>query len=270
MSTAVVRRGYDPYYPTGDGKPMAETPLHRNEATDTIHGLEDFFAADPMVYIGGNMLFFYEEGNRNKHVAPDVFLVKGIGRMEREHYLLWQEGKGPDWILEVTSKSTKEEDLKVKMTIYQDILKVTEYVLFDPTGDYLDPPLQGYRRVRGKYRPIPLVEGRLPSLVLGLHLEIVDGSLRLFDPRTGQLIPTRLERIEAEHQARLEAEAARQQEEAARQQAEEARRQGEAARQQAEEARRQEEAARQQAEAEVARLKQELADLKKRLNPPSA
>ena len=262
-STAPVRRGYDPYYPTGDGKPMAETPLHRNEATDIIHGLEDFYVADDSVYIGGNMLFFYEEGNRHKHVAPDVFVVKGIGRLpQREHYLLWQEGKGPDWILEVTSKSTKVEDQKTKMVIYQDILKVTEYALFDPTQDYLDPALQGYRRVRGKYRPVPLVDGRLPSLVLGLHLEIVEDSIRLYDPNTGQLIPTRLERIEAEHQARLDAEAARQREE-------ETRRREESARQQAEAACRQEEAARQRAEQEVERLKRELEELRKRLNPPN-
>ncbi len=74
---------------------------------------------------------------------------------------------------------------------------MTEYVLFDPRAEYLEPPLQGYRLVGGDYVPIELVMGRLPSEVLGLHLERDGERLRLFDPATGQHLLTRLERQEA-------------------------------------------------------------------------
>ena len=54
--------------------------------------------------------------------------------------------------------------------------------MFDPTEDYLTPPLQGFRLVDGEYLPIEPVDGRLPSEVLGLHLEQDGRELRLYDP----------------------------------------------------------------------------------------
>lgn len=80
--------------------------------------------------------------------------------------------------------------------IYRDDLRVLEYFLFDPLDEYLDPALQGYRLVEGEYRPIEPVDGRLPSEVLGLHLEADRGFVRLFDPETDERLLNRLERLE--------------------------------------------------------------------------
>src|SRR4051812_34348397 len=60
-------------YPTSDGKPMGETDLHRNDMMDVIRVLEGHFAAEPNVYVTGNLLLFYERGNRRRHVSPDAF-----------------------------------------------------------------------------------------------------------------------------------------------------------------------------------------------------
>ena len=158
-------------YPTGDGKPMAETEIHRNDMVDLIQTLKDHFVAEPMICVSGNMLMFYEEGNRRKHVSPDVFVVRGIEKKIRENYLIWEEGKAPDLVIELTSKSTKHEDQVKKKELYRDVLQVSEYFMFDPTEDYLEPSLQGFRLVDGEYLPIEPVDGRLPSEVLGLHLE---------------------------------------------------------------------------------------------------
>ena len=167
-------------YPTSDGRPMAETDIHREDMVDLIGTLQDRFAADPNVYVSGNLFVCYEEGDRNKHVAPDVFVVLGVPKLPlRKNYLCWVEGKGPDVIIEVTSKSTRREDQKKKLDLYRDVLKVPEYFLFDPTEDYLKPPLQGYRLEAGRYAPITAVEGRLPSVVLGLHLERLGAYARL-------------------------------------------------------------------------------------------
>ncbi len=96
-------------------------------------------------------------------------------------------------------------DIKKKFVIYRDILRVSEYFLFDPTEDYLDPPLQGFRLARGKYVPIKPIAGRLPSQVLGLHLERDGQKLRLFDPATGKrLLTPREGREEAERRAEEE------------------------------------------------------------------
>jgi Uma2 family endonuclease len=192
------RRTREIEYPSGDGKPMAETELHMEDMIDTIQVLQDYFADDPNVYVWGNLLLYYEEGDPRKHVSPDVLVAFDVPKEpKRENYLVWKEGKAPDFVVEITSKSTKQEDKKKKFRIYRDILRVSEYFLFNPTEDYLDPPLQGFRLVRGKYVPIEPIAGRLPSQVLGLHLERDGEQLRLFDPAMGQRLLTRLEAREA-------------------------------------------------------------------------
>jgi Uma2 family endonuclease len=180
-------------YPTSDGR-STDSDVHRDLMSDLIRTLEDHCAADPMVHVTGNLLLYYEEGNKRKRVAPDVFVIRGVAKRDRDYYLLWVEGKAPDIVIELTSDTTRSEDLKKKTTLYRDVLKIPEYFLFDPLQDYLKPPMQGYRLVEGQYRPIEPVEGRLPSEVLGLHLERYDSELRLFDPATGRRLPTLRER----------------------------------------------------------------------------
>src|SRR5262249_44737587 len=108
------RRPRELVYPTQDGKPMAETDLHRDDMTDLIQTVKDFFARARRVYVSGNLLVFYEEGNRRKHVAPDVFVVRGVKKHDRENYLVWAEGRAPHLVMEITSKSTRREDQKKK------------------------------------------------------------------------------------------------------------------------------------------------------------
>ena len=127
---------------------MAETELHMEDMIDTIQMLKDHFADQPSVYVWGNLLLYYEEGNPRKQVSPDVLVALRVPKEpKRDTYLVWKEGKAPDFVVEITSKSTKREDKEKKFAIYRDILKVSEYFLFDPTEDYLDPPLQGFRLV---------------------------------------------------------------------------------------------------------------------------
>ncbi|MGE3819240.1 MAG: Uma2 family endonuclease [Isosphaeraceae bacterium] len=187
---------------------MGETDLHRQDMMDLIVTLEDRFADDPDVHVSGDLLLFHERGNRRKHLAPDAFVVFGVPkRPPRDHYLLWKEKKAPDVVIEITSKTTRREDQTKKLTLYRDVLKVPEYFQFDPTEDYLRPPMQGFRLVGGRYEPIPPRDGRLPSERLGLHFERDGTELRLYDPIVGRRLPTRKE---AMTQARAEAaEAAR-------------------------------------------------------------
>jgi len=197
----VTDQDQDIAYPTRDGRPLGETDLHRNKMLDLIATLEDHFSGDPNIYVSGNLLVFYERGDRRKHVSPDVFVVRGVPKKPlRDHCLIWREGKAPEFVIEVTSKSTRGEDQKKKPILYRDVLKVAEYFLFDPTEDYLKPPFQGLRLVEGQYVAIEPVLGRLPSTVLGLHLERSGVDLRLFDPTTRRWLPTPRERAESERE----------------------------------------------------------------------
>jgi Uma2 family endonuclease len=117
------------------------------------------------------------------------------------------EGRHPDIVIEVTSKTTRKKDEGTKRELYRDVLRVPEYFQFDPTEDYLKPPMQGHRLVDDQYEPIEPVAERLPSEVLGLHFERDGLWLRLFDPATGRWLPTRQEGRAEERRRAEEAEA---------------------------------------------------------------
>ncbi len=208
-------------YPSSDGKPMAETPIHRDVMIDSIVMLKAHFADDPQVYVSGNMMMYYVEGNVKKSVSPDVFVTRGIPKLpERDVYKLWVEGKGPDAVIEVTSQKTARIDQRGKLVLYRDVLKVREYFRFDPREKTLaGVSLCGYRLTDGEYELIPKTAGRLVSEVLGLHLEVSGEQLRLYDPQRGAYLPTLQEirdSLECEATARAIAEDQAQREAATR------------------------------------------------------
>jgi Uma2 family endonuclease len=140
-------------------------------------------------------------------VAPDVFVVFGVSKEDRPSYFIWKEGKTPDFVLEITSRSTVSVDQGAKRGIYA-YLGVTEYFQYDPTGDYLRPSLRGLRLSGENYAPISstmTAEGGIiiPSRVLGLELRLDESGLRFYDPASGQKLLTHQE----EQAARLKAEA---------------------------------------------------------------
>ena len=232
------------YYPESDGKPMAETDVHIDVLIYLREALRDYFREAPHMYVAGNMLLYYEEGNPAACVAPDVFVVQGVAKGERRTYRVWEEGHPPAVVFEITSRGTRLEDLGTKRALYA-MLGVREYFLYDPLGEYLRPPLQGYRLQEGEYqRMAPGGAGELASQELGLELQVEDGRLRLVNPATGERLLT-----PAEAQAAHRVEAAAHRAEAAARQAEAAARQAEAT-------------ARRAAEAEVERLRAELARLR--------
>ena len=165
---------------------------------------------------GEDLLIYYDEGNPKVSVVPDVFVVFGVEHRMRGNYKVWEEGKGPDFVLEVASPSTWREDVETKPGVYAR-LGVKEYFLFDPTGEHLAPRLQGYRLVDGEYERLSAVESidrtlTMPSDVLGLELRTRGGSeMRFRDPATGEDLLSHSE----EHTARLEEAAARRGEAAA-------------------------------------------------------
>jgi Uma2 family endonuclease len=255
----------DVEYPTSDGKPMAETELHFWNMVWLAQMLYNWYADDQQTYVGANMLMYYVEGNPRRHVSPDVFVTRGIPKRRRDYYLVWEEGKAPDVVIELTSSSTSDEDLKDKFRLYRDVLKVREYFLFDPHAEYLDPPLQGFRLLKGQYKTIQPVEGRIPSEVLGLHFEQRDWTLRLYNPGTKLLLPIPDEEIkQAKEQARKsksEARKAKSQAKQAELQAKQAELQAKQAEKQAQQATAEKQQladALSQAEAELERLRQQI------------
>jgi Uma2 family endonuclease len=226
-------------YPESDGRPMGETDLH----IDWILRIRDLLRwryRGQRVYVASNLLLYFEEGMAYRFVVPDGFVVLDCEPGRRRTYKLWEEGKAPDVVFEVTSRASKREDEVSKPQTYAEI-GVREYFVYDPSAEYLSPPLQGFRRAEpgpGYQRIAAEPDGALVCETLGLRLTLNAGELVFADRHTGEV---QLTEAEAERAARQAEQAARQAEQAARQA---------------------ERAAREAAEARVAELEAELLRLK--------
>ena len=131
-------------------------------------------------------------------------------------YIVQEQGKSPDFVLEVASRSTGSEDTGPKRDDYA-ALGILEYWRFDATGEFHGARLAGDRLVDGAYQPIPIdelddavLQGY--SAALNLNLRWERGQLGWYDPATEQHIAT----FESEREARLAAEARADNEHAAR------------------------------------------------------
>ncbi len=175
----------DVLYPETDGEPMGETGIHALCLLTSMSILRTYFRHHPNVYVGANMYMYYVQDNPTEVVAPDLFVVFESHKEERRTWKIWEEGKAPDFILEVTSESTKGKDRWFKRGLYEE-LGVTEYFQFDPLNEYLEPPLQGFRLEGNLYQPIEAEVGhKLSSKVLNLRLKGENNSLRFYEMVTG-------------------------------------------------------------------------------------
>jgi Uma2 family endonuclease len=189
-------------YMESDGEPMAETGFHVTLIAYFLAMLRSFFRHREDVYVGANMFIYYRQDNPAKKVAPDLFVVFGVSNQERRVWRIWEEGKGPDLIVEFTSKGTWDEDLGSKKGLYA-WLGVAEYFLFDPLDEYLKPRLQGFRLLNKDYTPIQPAEfGSLPSQLLGLRLRVEGNELQLIDQAQGERLLPPVELAEALGEAR--------------------------------------------------------------------
>jgi hypothetical protein len=129
---------------------------------------------------------------------PDLlvaFNVNPAAAIADKGYSIEEQGKPPDFVLEVASDRTARNDYTYKRVDYSNF-GILEYWRFDPTGGQrYDAPLAGDRLVDGAYQPIDIPrdpDGNLwgPSAVLNLTLCWEAGKLRWWDPATGLYLLT--------------------------------------------------------------------------------
>jgi Uma2 family endonuclease len=193
-------------YPESDGEPIGETDFHISNILSLRQALRHVLRRTENVYVAANMLFYYEKGNPAGCRAPDVFVVRGVAKQDRRTFKLWVEGKAPSLIIEVTSKKSQVEDLWIKRRLYEK-LGVTEYLLFDPLEEYLDPRFQAFELEAGQYVPAVLgEEGGHRSRISGVELRPIGSMLRVIDPESERPVPDLDEAMDAADAASQRAE----------------------------------------------------------------
>jgi Uma2 family endonuclease len=201
------------FYPETDGKPMGETEYHV-AAILYLYGALDLYFQQRQMHVAADLFLYYEQGNPRAVKAPDVMVIKGLDKEFRRIFQTWKEKAVPCVVFEVTSRNTIHEDRGAKRDLYAQ-LGVAEYFIFDPEGEALDPPLEGYRLKGKQYAPLkPGRDGSFLSKELGLRVRAEGYLPRLIDAKTGQPLPTTREMHEQERQRAEQAEQERQRAEA--------------------------------------------------------
>jgi len=184
------------FYPTGDGKPLAESYDHI-QVIFTIFAVLTQYLQGQQATVLSNQFLYYIEGNPKARVAPDVMVIFNVAPGGRENYKIWEEGQSPRVVFEITSPSTRHEDQGFKSSLYLH-MGVEEYWLFDPKGEWIPEKLKGYRLqdvvVAGSDETVylPITDGI--SQALQLQLQIEDKLIGFYRLDTGEklLIPDEL------------------------------------------------------------------------------
>ncbi|HEY9802168.1 MAG TPA: Uma2 family endonuclease [Leptolyngbyaceae cyanobacterium] len=182
----------DVIFPPGDlysDEPPLETKLHLRQIILLLTCLEWLWRDRNDFYAAGNLTIYYSPRQLKSEYfrGPDFFVVLGCERKTRKSWVVWEEdGKYPNFILEILSDSTAKTDRNLKKEIYQNTFRTFDYFWFDPyTLEFA-----GFHLVDGEYQPLqPDEQGYLWSQQLGLYLRVHQGLLRFFTADR-QLVPT--------------------------------------------------------------------------------
>jgi len=122
---------------------MAEREFQFRPILCAGSALASHYRARDDVHVVGNLLVYYEKAAGEepaKAVSPDLMVVFGVSKHIRSSYVLCEEPKAPDFVLEIASSSTCRSDQGGERDTCE-TMGVPEYWLYDPTGACLAPRL---------------------------------------------------------------------------------------------------------------------------------
>ena len=251
----------DRFYPSSDGKPMAENTEQYRWIVLIAENLTAIFSQNPNVFIAADLLWYpmpISERVKGEPYAqaPDIMVVWGRPKGFRSSYIQHKEENiPPQVVFEILSPSNKTEDglreLQKKLEFYQRH-DVEEYYTYDP----MVKNLAVWHRQGSHLAPMNFSQTWV-SPRLGVTFEWQPGQeLFLFKPDGRPFLSfsdldtqVEQERIRAE-QERLQKEFERQQKQEAQLQAQQERQQAQRERQQAQRERQQKQEAQLQAQQE--------------------
>ncbi|NJP12597.1 MAG: Uma2 family endonuclease [Leptolyngbyaceae cyanobacterium RU_5_1] len=192
--------------PCDDSVPM-ETQRHKLQLQLLTDPLTPWLDQRPDGYVGGNMFVYFSLAQiRNQDFkGPDFFAVLGVPKGERRSWVVWEEGKAPDVVIELLSDSTANQDKNEKKLVYQNRMRVPEYFWFDP---FNPQDWAGFALEHGAYQAIAVnAQNQLVSQQLELALTQWTGTYQgvsavwlRWTTLTGELLLTSQEMAEQEQQ----------------------------------------------------------------------
>ena len=189
------------------------TNFNRMSYTGNVHFLANHLGNPETTVVGGELYVCAAPTTDMTGVRyPDLFVAfdaDPAAYYASNAYVVSEQGKPPDFVLEIASRSSGRTDTGPKRRDYAALL-ISEYWRFDETetGQYHGARLAGDRLVNGEYEAIDIEElpdGSLQgySAVLNLYLRWERGELVFYDPATGLPIAS----LDSEREARRAAEA---------------------------------------------------------------
>ena len=167
-------------YPSEDGEPLAESYDHLYAILVTLEVLRQYLIGRQATVLGDQFLY-YSQARPRMRVAPDVMVIFNVEPGGRDNYKVWEEGPVPSVIFEMTSPSTRNQDMEMKKGLYEQI-GVEEYWLFDPRGEWIPEQLRGYRLISKAYEAI----ADNYSTALGLQLTVEGKLIAFYRGDTGE------------------------------------------------------------------------------------
>ena len=163
-----------------------------------MHCLIDYLGNEETTIVVGDMpLTAAPRLPARQRRYPDLLVAFGVKPelfRENRGYIVSEQGKPPDLVLEFASPSTRANDNGEKRDFYA-ALGVREYWRFDETDDNESVRLVGETLVESVYQPLPVepvskgvLEGYSPALNLCLRRE--GGDLRFYDKDRQRYLPT--------------------------------------------------------------------------------
>jgi Uma2 family endonuclease len=189
---------------------------------------------DDQIFHAFDLNLYYDVNHTGWYKRPDWFLCVGVsslykGLVKRSSYVMWEEKVSPTVVIEFLSPGTEAEDLGrftskasrssksrkplAKFVVYEEILKIPNYIVFDEKSQRL----RFFRLVNDRYQEQSIEPENprlwIPELNLGLGLKTctvrkVAGAWLRWCDADGNFFPTPTEAERAEKVAAIAQEKA--------------------------------------------------------------
>ena len=178
---------FDHIYEIGD---LANLALHFGNHETTLVTADRWIVASP-------------EQDKSRARRPDLLIAFDVSPEDyrlSNGYICTEQGKPPDFVMEIASASTANTDTGEKREYYA-AMGIPEYWRFDETGQFHGQRLAGDRLAGDSYVPIAITEiepGVLEgySEILNLRIRWERGQLLWIDPATNTPLPRHHETME--------------------------------------------------------------------------